>query len=77
MADLPPHGHMGAAEIRKRLGGLSESRVYQITSNRTFPEPAARLSMGNVWHAADVEAWIREHRAELAEEPESGGQGHE
>jgi predicted DNA-binding transcriptional regulator AlpA len=70
MDAIPAHGHMGAGEIRKRLGGLSESRVYQITNGRNFPKPVAELSMGNVWHTADVEAWIAEHRPELAEEPE-------
>ena len=61
---------MGAAEIRRRLG-LSENRIYQLTSRRDFPEPVAELEMGRVWHRDDVEAWIREHRPKLAEEPES------
>lgn len=60
---------MGAAEIQRRTG-LSRNRVYQITSNRNFPEPYAVLTMGSVWAADDVENWIRQHRPELAEEPE-------
>lgn len=60
---------MGAAEIQRRLN-LGRNRVFQITSNRNFPEPYAELTMGNVWAADDVEAWIAVHRPELAEEPE-------
>lgn len=62
---------MGAAEIQRRLG-LGRNRVFQITSNRNFPEPYAVLTMGSVWAAADVEAWIKVHRPELAEDPEGG-----
>jgi prophage regulatory protein len=58
---------MGSAEIRHRLGDISRQRVYQLTQNRNFPEPIAKLEMGNVWLAEDVEAWIRDHRDDLAE----------
>ncbi|MFG1949788.1 helix-turn-helix transcriptional regulator [Micromonospora sp. NPDC048830] len=61
---------MGAHEIRVRLGGISRQRVYAITSHRAFPEPVAELKQGNVWDADDVEQWIRDHRPDLAEEPE-------
>ena len=57
MARKPIH-LMGSAEIRVRLGGISRQRVYQITTRRDFPEPIAKLEMGNVWLAEDVEAWI-------------------
>lgn len=53
---------MGAHEIQIRLGGVSRQRVYQITSRRDFPAPAADLQQGKVWQAEDVEAWIAEHR---------------
>lgn len=62
---------MGPAEIGRRLGGISRARVYQITQRRNFPEPIADLDMGNVWLADDVEAWIAEHRPEIAEPTES------
>jgi predicted DNA-binding transcriptional regulator AlpA len=68
--DRPTHRLMGAAEIGRRLGGVSRERVYQITQRRNFPEPYQKLSMGFVWLEVDVEAWIAEHRPELAEEPE-------
>jgi len=53
---------MGAHEIRIRLGGLSRQRVYQITGHATFPAPVARLALGKIWLAADVEAWIATRR---------------
>jgi prophage regulatory protein len=61
---------MGPAEIGRRLGGVTRARVYQITQRRNFPPPIAELEMGNVWLAEDVEAWIREHRPEIAEDTE-------
>jgi prophage regulatory protein len=62
---------MGTAEIADRLG-VTPARVNQITDSKklAFPAPLARLRMGQVWRADDVEAWIREHRPELAEEIE-------
>jgi prophage regulatory protein len=62
---------MGSAEIGRRLGGVSRTRVYQLTQRRGFPEPLAQLEMGNVWWADDVEDWIREHRPDVAEDPEN------
>jgi predicted DNA-binding transcriptional regulator AlpA len=61
---------MGAWEIRQRLG-YSRGWVERLISRRDFPEPYAVLRMGSVWAAEDVEAWIREHRPELDEDPES------
>lgn len=58
---------MGTAEISRRLG-LSKQRTHQIVRERSFPEPAAVLTMGQVWQTADVEAWIRTHRPQLVEE---------
>jgi predicted DNA-binding transcriptional regulator AlpA len=61
---------MGSAEIGARLG-VTRSRAHAITRDRSFPEPYQTLSMGSVWDARDVEAWIREHRPALAEDPET------
>lgn len=61
---------MGAAEIGQRLG-VGRSRAHAITRDRNFPEPYQTLAMGSVWDARDVEAWVRKHRPELAEEPET------
>lgn len=62
---------MGTAEIAERLG-VTPARVNQLTDSvrRGFPRPLARLKMGQVWLAQDVEAWIAEHRPGLAEDPE-------
>jgi predicted DNA-binding transcriptional regulator AlpA len=60
---------MGAAEIGQRLG-VGRSRAHAITRDRDFPEPYQKLVMGSVWDARDVEAWIRDHRPELAEDTE-------
>lgn len=63
----PTFALMGSAEIGRRLGGISRTRVYQLTQRRNFPAPYAELDMGNVWLADDVEAWIAEHRPDIAQ----------
>lgn len=60
---------MGAMEIQHRLG-TSRQWTYVLIGRRTFPEPVAVLGMGKIWLAEDVEQWIREHRPEIAEDPE-------
>jgi hypothetical protein len=59
---------VATAEIRIRLGGISAQRVQVIVAKDTFPLPVAELIHGRIWHRDDVEAWIREHRADLAED---------
>ncbi len=61
---------MGAAEIGVRLG-VGRSRAHAITRDRDFPEPYQKLTMGSVWDAEDVEAWIKVHRPGLDEDTES------
>lgn len=51
---------MGPGEIRERLR-VSRQRVYQITTDPTFPKPYDELQMGKVWRIEDVEAWIRDN----------------
>jgi len=60
---------MGAAEIQELLG-VGRARAYQLVNRKGFPDPAAVLKMGSVWLAEDVERWVREHRPEIAEDPE-------
>lgn len=67
MAELFP---MGPEEIRVRLR-VSRQRAYIIMGRRDFPEPWRELAMGKVWKSTAVEAWIRQHRPELIEEPGS------
>lgn len=61
---------MGAKEIGDRIG-VGRSRAHAISRDRDFPPPYQTLAMGSIWLATDVEAWIREHRPELAEDPEA------
>lgn len=61
---------MGAAEIQARLG-VGRARAYQIVSRRGFPEPYQTFAMGSIWLESDVEAWIAEHRPEIAQDPEA------
>ena len=46
---------VGVTEIAALLG-LSRPRVKQLTKTPQFPEPYARLMMGDIWALADVEA---------------------
>lgn len=55
---------MGMAEIAERLR-LSRERASQLANRRDFPEPAARLKMGQVWLADDVDEWVRVNRPYL------------
>jgi prophage regulatory protein len=57
---------MGPAEIADRLS-VSRQRVYILTNRYDFPRPRWELAMGKIWWNRDVEAWIREHRPDLAE----------
>lgn len=42
--------------------GVSRQRVQQLAeSYDDFPEPAARLVMGSIWHKQDIEAWLERH----------------
>lgn len=61
---------MGMAEIAERLR-LSRERASQLANRRDFPEPAAKLKMGQVWLADDVDEWVREHRPYLDDPDEA------
>ena len=60
---------MGTAEIAKALG-VGRQRAYVLSRRKDFPDPLDVLEMGAVWDAEVVEQWIREHRPDLAEDPE-------
>ena len=68
LTDVPKH-LMGAREIEDRLG-VSRQRVYQLTRRPDWPEPYDTLAMGKVWRTEDVEAWIKQHRPDLADRTE-------
>jgi hypothetical protein len=61
--DLP--ALMGQQEIRERLG-FSRQYTAVVIGQKGFPDPAYTLALGRIWLAEDVEAWIREHRPDLA-----------
>lgn len=61
---------MGTYEIAERLK-VSRERAYQLTGRRDFPEPYQRLRMGQIWDAADVEAWIAVNRPHLDDPDEA------
>lgn len=50
---------VSTAEIA-RLLGVTRQRVQQLSKTAAFPRPAATLSMGSVWHTADIRAWAAE-----------------
>lgn len=52
---------LGRAELAQLLG-VSSRQAHRIAARPDFPE-AAKLTAGRVWERADVEAWIRKHRA--------------
>jgi len=54
--DQPRH-LWGTTEIAQHLR-VSRARVNQLTQRPDFPPPYDRLTLGNVWLIADVEAWI-------------------
>nr|WP_127502220.1 helix-turn-helix domain-containing protein [Actinoplanes solisilvae] len=51
---------MALAEVAEYLR-VDRRKAYRITNRPGFPEPYARLALGRVWLAADVEAWAAEH----------------
>ncbi|WDZ85626.1 helix-turn-helix transcriptional regulator [Micromonospora cathayae] len=59
--DGGPGELMGPWEICQRLR-VSRSRFQQIALRPSFPRPYQELKGMKVWLAADVEAWIAEHR---------------
>lgn len=61
---------MGIGEIALRLGNTT-TWTSQLVNRRTFPPPIARLKVGQVWLADDVEDWIRANRPHLDEPDEA------
>ena len=61
--------YMGLAEIAERLG-VSRPRVEQLRQRPDFPEPAAKLAMGPIWLASQIERWVQKHRPQPNDEAE-------
>jgi predicted DNA-binding transcriptional regulator AlpA len=47
---------MSLAEVIASVG-LSSARIYQLIAEGKFPLPVAKLRVGRIWLAEDVEAW--------------------
>ncbi|WP_328822167.1 helix-turn-helix transcriptional regulator [Micromonospora rubida] len=58
---------VASQEVQEMLG-VSRTRAYQITNSKTFPDPAAVLSVGRIWLTEDVERWIKDHRPDLQDQ---------
>ncbi len=55
---------MGREEIRQRLG-VSRQRAYILIGRKDFPDPWAKLAMGEVWRSGDVERYALEREERL------------
>jgi prophage regulatory protein len=64
---------MGGGEIRARLG-YSRQWTQRIIERNDFPAPSYELGGRRIWLASDVEAWIKQHRPDLAQEPGEEGE---
>ena len=49
-------GFVGTAEISELLG-VSRARVTQLSQQRGFPRPIARLQCGRIWDRDAIEEW--------------------
>jgi hypothetical protein len=47
-------------ELQALLGGVSATRIVQITAHPKFPPPRAELKVGNIWDLDDVDRWASE-----------------
>lgn len=63
---------MAQAEIAAMIG-VSGTRVGQLAADpaSAFPLPVARLKVGRVWLAEDVENWMRANRKPADQEATS------
>jgi len=59
---------MSLGEIRRRLG-ISRQRADQLSRRSGWPAPYAKLSIGRVRLAKDIEAWIKRNRPALLQDP--------
>jgi predicted DNA-binding transcriptional regulator AlpA len=76
---MSDHEHVGVHELAELLG-ISRQRVYVLQKTYDdFPEPAAQLRSGPVWHRGDVETWEKTRIVKTggrppAARPDTGGQ---
>ncbi|GIJ22652.1 hypothetical protein Vlu01_32760 [Micromonospora lutea] len=56
----------GPYSCRSSIRAVGQGQVAVHARHVQSGEPIAELMQGKVWRKSDVEAWIREHRPELA-----------
>jgi len=49
----------GVAEVAEYLGVTKQCLANWTVRGKEFPEPVAKLSMGQIWHMTDVRDWAR------------------
>lgn len=59
---------VGTAEIAVMFG-ISRVRAQQLQMKKSFPEPAARLAAGRIYHYADVVEWAERTGREVRRDP--------
>jgi prophage regulatory protein len=59
---LKPEHLVGGKEIRELVGGIQRNTLLAWRRDRGFPEPIARLEIGEVWDLRDVQEWMRRSR---------------
>lgn len=53
--------HLGSFELAERLG-VTKQRLYVLMKTYDdFPAPTDTLRAGPVWHAIDVDRWLKRH----------------
>ena len=45
-------------EVRRMIGGVSESTVYKWVAHRGFPRPGRLGGRVSVWNRRDIQRWI-------------------
>ncbi|WP_112602866.1 hypothetical protein [Micromonospora noduli] len=55
---------VASQEVQEMLG-VSRTRAYHFTNSKSFPYPAAVLSVWRIWQTEDVERRIKDHRPDL------------
>jgi predicted DNA-binding transcriptional regulator AlpA len=56
----PREALVGIAEIAEMFG-VARNTAWRWSKRPAFPQPAARLASGPVWHREIIEAWASDH----------------
>jgi len=58
MTEAPSENFLGSAEVQFKTG-LPWSEIVALEARGDFPK---RASVQDVWHKADVDAWLKDRR---------------